>query len=232
MTGRAAGGAGGGSRVWARSCGRCQGKHVFASQRESRDPGRTPSCWYCRRVPSLRSFSYRLRGGPRGGPGWRWWKNGEASRGAPRPATGQHPAGAGHRWPLPCPGPAGSPRRWMGGRRLLGAPRRAPAPRSRVAKSAGRRFKAEPVCAPCLPVEKVASSPASVPCCGLGRGSVCVLCPGLSQQLAIPPRAVRWLSGSFPCSAAEAAVPLCLPPRSFPKSSLLAHAFRPGRCCF
>lgn len=108
---------------------------------------------------------------------------------------------------------------WEGGRRLLGPPRRAPAPRSRVAKSAGRRFKAEPVGALCLPVEKVASLPASGPCCTLGRGSVRVPYPGLRQQLAIPPRA--------------AAVPLCLPLiHSFPKSSLLAHAFRPGCCCF
>lgn len=115
LTGRAAGGAGGGSWVWARSCGRCQGKHVFASQRKSRDPGRTPSCWYYRRVPSLRSFSYGLRGGPWGGPGRRRWKNGEAPRGAPRPATGQHPPGAGHRCPLQCLGPAGSPQRGVGG---------------------------------------------------------------------------------------------------------------------
>lgn len=120
-----------------------------------------------------------------------------------------------------------------GGRRLLGPPRGAPAPRSRVAKSAGRRFKAASVCAPCLPVEKVASSPASAPCCALGRGSVCGPCPGLSQQLAIPPRDDCWLSGSIPSSATEAALHLHPPLiHSLPGSSLLAHTFRPGRRCF
>lgn len=69
-------------------------KNVFASQRESRDAGRTPSCWYGRRFPSLRSFSSHSPGTGRG----RGWGKVAVGRAPPgEPGSPRSLAGAGVR---------------------------------------------------------------------------------------------------------------------------------------